>query len=171
MKIAVASDHGGFALKELVKKHLEQRNLEVLDLGTHSEESVDYPVYGRRCAEAVASGEADLGIVCCGTGIGISIAANKVKGIRCGLCTSVEMAHLTKQHNNANMIALGGRTTAPELALAIVDEWLDTDFEGGRHQRRVDMLDEMLVFSCVFSQERTCLTGKNESDNYEKPMR
>lgn len=113
MKIAVASDHGGFALKELVKKHLEQRNLEVLDLGTHSEESVDYPVYGRRCAEAVASGEADLGIVCCGTGIGISIAANKVKGIRCGLCTSVEMAHLTKQHNNANMIALGGRTTAP----------------------------------------------------------
>ena len=105
MKIAVASDHGGFALKEMVKKHLEQRNLEVLDLGTHSEESVDYPVYGRRCAEAVASGEADLGIVCCGTGIGISIAANKVKGIRCGLCTSVEMAHLTKQHNNANMIA------------------------------------------------------------------
>ena len=143
MKIAVASDHGGFALKELVKKHLEQRNLEVLDLGTHSKESVDYPVYGRRCAEAVASGEADLGVVCCGTGIGISIAANKVKGIRCGLCTSVEMAHLTKQHNNANMIALGGRTTAPELALAIVDEWLDTDFEGGRHQRRVDMLDEM----------------------------
>ena len=114
-----------------------------MDLGTHSEESVDYPVYGRRCAEAVASGEADLGIVCCGTGIGISIAANKVKGIRCGLCTSAEMAHLTKQHNNANMIALGGRTTAPELALAIVDEWLDTDFEGGRHQRRVDMLDEM----------------------------
>ena len=143
MKIAVASDHGGFALKELVKKHLEQRNLEVLDLGTHSEESVDYPVYGRRCAEAVASGEADLGIVCCGTGIGISIVANKVKGIRCGLCTSVEMAHLTKQHNNANMIALGGRKKAPELALAIVDEWLDTDFEGGRHQRRVDMLDEM----------------------------
>ena len=147
MKIAVASDHGGFALKELVKKHLEERGAEVLDLGTHSEESVDYPIYGKRCAEAVASGEADLGvvccIVCCGTGIGISIAANKVKGIRCGLCTSVEMAHLTKQHNNANMIALGGRTTSPALALAIVDEWLDTDFEGGRHQRRVDMLNEM----------------------------
>ena len=143
MKIAVASDHGGYLLKETVKKHLEDRGIEVLDLGTHSEESVDYPVYGRLCGETVANGEADLGVVCCGTGIGISIAANKVKGIRCGLCTSVEMAHLTKQHNNANILALGGRTTAPELALAIVDEGLDTEFEGGRHQRRVDMLNEM----------------------------
>ena len=143
MKIAVASDHGGYLLKETVKKHLEDRGIEVLDLGTHSEESVDYPVYGRLCGETVANGEADLGVVCCGTGIGISIAANKVKGIRCGLCTSVEMAHLTKQHNNANILALGGRMTAPELALAIVDEWLDTEFEGGRHQRRVDMLNEM----------------------------
>ena len=142
-KIAVASDHGGFALKETIKTHLIERGYEVSDLGTHSEESVDYPVYGKACAEAVASGEAELGVVCCGTGIGISIAANKVKGIRCGLCTSVEMAHLTKQHNNANMIALGGRTTEPELALAIVDEWLDTEFEGGRHQRRIDMLDAM----------------------------
>ena len=143
MKIAVASDHGGYLLKETVKKHLEDRGIEVLDLGTHSEESVDYPVYGKLCGETVANGEADLGVVCCGTGIGISIAANKAKGIRCGLCTSVEMAHLTKQHNNANILALGGRTTAPELALAIVDEWLDTEFEGGRHQRRVDMLNEM----------------------------
>ena len=143
MKIAVASDHGGYLLKETVKKNLEDWGIEVLDLGTHSEESVDYPVYGRLCGETVANGEADLGVVCCGTGIGISIAANKVKGIRCGLCTSVEMAHLTKQHNNANILALGGRTTAPELALAIVDEWLDTEFEGGRHQRRVDMLNEM----------------------------
>ena len=142
-KIAVASDHGGFALKETIKAHLIKRGYEVKDLGTHSEESVDYPVYGKACAEAVASGEAELGVVCCGTGIGISIAANKVKGIRCGLCTSVEMAHLTKQHNNANMIALGGRTTEPELAIAIVDEWLDTEFEGGRHQRRIDMLDAM----------------------------
>lgn len=143
MKIAVASDHGGYLLKETVKKHLEDRGIEVLDLGTHSEESVDYPVYGKLCGETVANGEADLGVVCCGTGIGISIAANKVKGIRCGLCTSVEMAHLTKQHNDANILALGGRTTAPELALAIVDEWLDTEFEGGRHQRRVNMLNEM----------------------------
>ena len=143
LKIAVASDHGGFALKEKVKEHLVQRGFEVDDLGTHSEESVDYPVYGKACGEAVASGKADLGVVVCGTGIGISIAANKVKGIRCGLCTSVEMAHLTKQHNNANILALGGRTTEPELALKIVDEWLDTEFEGGRHQRRVDMLDHM----------------------------
>ena len=143
MKIAVASDHGGFALKEKVKEHLIERGFDVEDLGTHSEESVDYPVYGKACGEAVASGKADLGVVVCGTGIGISIAANKVKGIRCGLSTSVEMAHLTKQHNNANILALGGRTTEPELALKIVDEWLDTEFEGGRHQRRVDMLDQM----------------------------
>ena len=143
MRIAVASDPGGHALKETIKKHLEDRGIEVLDLGTHSEESVDYPIYGKLCGETVASGKADLGVVCCGTGIGISIAANKVRGIRCGLCTSVEMAHLTKQHNNANIIALGGRTTSPELAIAIVDEWLDTEFEGGRHQRRVDMLNEM----------------------------
>ena len=143
MKIAVASDHGGFALKEKVKEHLMQRGFEVEDLGTNSEESVDYPAYGKACGEAVASGKADLGVVVCGTGIGISIAANKVKGVRCGLCTSVEMAHLTKQHNNANILALGGRTTEPDLALKIVDEWLDTEFGGGRHQRRVDMLDQM----------------------------
>ena len=144
MKLAIASDHGGFSLKEQIKMHLAEKDssIEIMDLGTHSEESVDYPIYGKACGEAVASGEADLGIVCCGTGIGISIAANKVKGVRCGLCTSVEMAHLTKQHNNANMIALGGRTTASELAFQIVDEWMDTEFEGGRHQRRVDMLDE-----------------------------
>ena len=143
MKVAVASDHGGFELKEIVKSHLGDRGYEVLDLGTDSSESVDYPKFGKLCAETVVSGKADIGVVCCGTGIGISIAANKVKGARCGLCTSVEMAHLTKQHNNANMIALGGRTTDPGLAIKIVDEWLDTEFEGGRHQRRVDMLDEM----------------------------
>ena len=143
MKIAVASDHGGFALKETVKKHLLERDIEVLDLGTDSEDSVDYPKYGQLCGQTVASGQADLGIVICGTGIGISIAANKVHKIRCGLCTSVEMARLTKQHNNANVLALGGRTTERELALEIVDTWLDTEFEGGRHQRRVDMLDSM----------------------------
>jgi len=143
MKIAVASDHGGFKLKEEVKAHLLERNFEVLDLGTDSEDSVDYPAFGRACGEAVVSGQADLGIVVCGTGIGISIAANKVKGVRCGLCTSVEMAQLTKQHNNANILALGGRTTETGLAMEIVDAWLDTEFEGGRHQRRVDMLDAM----------------------------
>lgn len=143
MKIALASDHGGFALKNIVKDHLIKRGFEVTDLGTHSEDSVDYPVYGKACGEAVTGGDADLGIVVCGTGIGISIAANKVKGVRCGLCTSVEMAKLTKQHNNANILALGGRTTPPDLALEITDAWLDTEFEGGRHERRTNMLDEM----------------------------
>lgn len=144
MIIAIASDHGGFKLKEEIRKFLATRSdVQVVDLGTNSEESVDYPVYGKACAEAVASGKADRGIVVCGTGIGISIAANKVKGIRCGLCTSVEMAELTRKHNDANMLALGGRTTEPDLALEITKTWLDTEFEGGRHKRRTDMLDAM----------------------------
>ena len=143
MIIAMANDHVGLALKKIVKEHLIERGYKVVDLGTHSEESVDYPIYGKACGEAVASGKADLGIVICGTGIGISIAANKVKGIRCGLCTSVEMAELTKKHNDANMLALGGRTTDAELSIKITDTWLDTEFEGGRHKRRTDMLDEM----------------------------
>ena len=143
MLIAIASDHGGFALKEEIKEFLRTRGVKFVDLGTNNEDSVDYPIYGKACAEAVASGKADRGIVCCGTGIGISIAANKVKGIRCGLCTSVEMAELTRKHNDANMLALGGRTTDTELALEITAKWLDTEFEGGRHKRRTDMLDEM----------------------------
>ena len=144
MIIAIASDHGGFALKKIIREFLaERKDVKVVDLGTSSEESVDYPIYGKACAEAVASGKADRGIVICGTGIGISIAANKVKGIRCGLCTSVEMAELTRKHNNANILALGGRTTEPDLALDIVKAFLDTEFEGGRHKRRTDMLDEM----------------------------
>ena len=143
MLIAIASDHGGFALKETIKEYLRERGDKIVDLGTTSEESVDYPIYGKACGEAVASGKAERGIVICGTGIGISIAANKVKGVRCGLCTSVEMAELTRQHNNANVLALGGRTTEPQLALNIVKTFLDTEFEGGRHKRRTDMLDEM----------------------------
>ena len=142
MKIAIATDHGGFALKEKVKEYLKGRDIQVLDLGTDSEESVDYPQYGKACGEAVACGEADRGIVVCGTGIGISIAANKVKGIRCALCTDVHMAEMTRKHNDANMLAMGGRTTDTETALAITAAWLDTEFEGGRHQRRVDMLNE-----------------------------
>ncbi len=143
MIIAVASDHGGYELKKAVKEHLVGRGIKVVDLGTSNTDSVDYPIYGKACAEAVASGKAELGMVFCGTGIGISIAANKVKGIRCGLVTSVEMATLTKQHNNANMLAMGGRTTSVDLAIQMTDAWLDTEYEGGRHQRRVDMLDEM----------------------------
>ena len=143
MLIAIASDHGGFALKETIKEYLRERGDKIVDLGTTSEESVDYPIYGKACGEAVASGKAERGIVICGTGIGISIAANKVKGVRCGLCTSVEMAELTRRHNNANVLALGGRTTEPQLALELVKTFLDTEFEGGRHKRRTDMLDEM----------------------------
>ena len=143
MIIAIAGDHGGFVLKTALCKHLKKRGFEVLDLGTDSQESVDYPQFGKVCAEAVAGGEADRGIVVCGTGIGISIAANKVRGIRCSLCTSVEMAELARKHNDANMLALGGRTTSEEDAVKITDVWLDTEFEAGRHLRRVEMLNSM----------------------------
>lgn len=142
MKIAVASDHGGYRLKEYLKNYLKEAGEEVIDLGTDSEESVDYPVYGKACAQAVVSGKADRGIVCCGTGIGISIAANKVKGARCALCTDSHMAEMSRKHNDANMLALGGRTTSEEKAREITKVWLKTDFEGGRHQRRVNMLDK-----------------------------
>ena len=144
MKLAIASDHGGFELKEAIKKHLiEDRKIEVLDLGTHSTESVDYPDYGHACGKAVASGEADCGIVCCGTGIGISISANKIKGIRCALVTCDFSAEMTKRHNNANMIAFGGRTTSEEDAIRWTDLWLDSPFDGGRHQRRIDKIEEI----------------------------
>ncbi len=141
MKIALAADHGGYELKEIVKKHLEQKGMELLDLGCFVGDSVDYPNYGKACGEAVVNGDADTGIVFCGTGIGISIAANKVKGVRCALCTSLFMAEMARKHNNANVLALGGRILAPELAMDIVDVYLTTEFEGGRHQRRVDLID------------------------------
>lgn len=143
MIIAIASDHGGYSLKEAIKEYLRERDVRVVDLGTNSEESVDYPEFGKACAEAVAAGKADRGIVCCGTGIGISIAANKVKGIRCALCTDIHMAEMSRKHNDSNVLALGGRTTEEKKALEITAAWLDTEFEGGRHQRRVDMLDNM----------------------------
>ena len=120
IRIAIASDHGGYELKEMIAGFLEALDYSVVDLGTYSTESVDYPEYGKKCAEAVINGDADRGIVVCGTGIGISIAANKVKGIRCALCTSVEMAELSRRHNDANMLALGGRTTEVTLAMDIV---------------------------------------------------
>ena len=143
MKIALAADHGGFEMKEQIKKYLSDKCIEVLDLGTNSAESVDYPNYGKACGEAVMAGKADLGIVFCGTGIGISIAANKVKGIRCALATSPLMAELSKKHNNANILAIGGRILSYCEATAIIDTWLASEFEGGRHQRRIDMLDQM----------------------------
>jgi ribose 5-phosphate isomerase B len=144
MKIAIASDHGGYELKEYLKGHLAKRGVEVLDLGTDSEESADYPVFGRACGEAVVSGRADRGVVCCGTGIGISIAANKVRGVRCAVCANAFMAEMCARHNDANVIALGGRVLGKEEAAEFVDLWLDTPFEGGgRHQRRVDALNDM----------------------------
>lgn len=143
MKIALAADHGGYKLKERVKAYLEEKGYDLIDLGCCTEDSVDYPLFGKACGEAVMAGEADKGIVFCGTGIGISIAANKVKGIRCGLCTSVVMAEMTRKHNDANILALGGRLTDKETAFEIVDTFLNTEFEGGRHQRRVDLLNEM----------------------------
>lgn len=143
MKIALACDHAGYEMKMVIKEKLESEGYEILDLGTDSTESVDYPIYGKAIGEAVAQGKAEKGIAVCGTGIGISIAANKVKGIRCALCTSVEMARLAKEHNNANILAMGGRTTSKELAFQMIDEWFNAEFLGGKHQRRISMLDEM----------------------------
>ena len=141
--IAIGSDHAGFDLKQEVMRHLTERGLEYRDYGTESKESCDYPVFGERVAKAVASGEAERGIVICGSGIGISIAANKVKGIRCALCTNDYEAELSRRHNNANILAMGGRIIGPDLAKKIVDVYLDTPFDGGRHARRVALLDNM----------------------------
>ncbi len=141
IKVALACDHGGYELKETIAGFLLGMGCDVFDLGTNSAESVDYPEYGKRCAMAVVHGDADCGIVVCGSGIGISMAANKVKGARCALCTSQEMAELARKHNDANMLALGGRLLATEDALGIVNKFLITEFEGGRHQKRVDILN------------------------------
>ena len=141
--IGIGSDHGGFALKEAIKKHLEERGLEYQDFGTYSSASCDYPVYGRAVAKAVAAGECELGILICGTGIGISIAANKVPGIRAALCSDCFSAEATRQHNNANILALGARVLGEGLALKIVDTFLDTPFSNDeRHVRRISMIEE-----------------------------
>ena len=141
--IGIGSDHGGFALKEAIKKHLEERGLEYKDYGTYSDASCDYPVYGRAVAKAVAAGECDLGILICGTGIGISITANKVPGVRAALCSDCFSAEATRQHNNANILALGARVLGEGLALKIVDTFLDTPFSNDeRHIRRISMIEE-----------------------------
>jgi len=140
MKISLGCDHGGYELKEIIKKHLESKEFEIIDVGTYSLDSVDYPDYGSKAAELVAKKEVDKGIVICTTGIGISIAANKVKGIRCALCTNAYMAKMTRLHNDANMLALGAGIVGKNLALDIVDTWLDTEFEGGRHIKRVEKI-------------------------------
>ena len=142
MKIAIGCDHAGYPLKVAVTDKLLKEGFEVVDFGTDSVESVDYPSYGKAVGKAVADGEAEKGIVICGSGIGISIAANKVKGVRCALCTSVEMAEMSRRHNDANVLAMGARMIEQDLAFKIVDKWLETDFEGGKHLRRINMLDE-----------------------------
>lgn len=142
MKIALGADHGGFELKELIKEHLLQKEHEILDCGTDSGESVDYPEFGFKVGKAVIKNKVDLGIVVCGTGIGISIAANKVKGIRAALCTDSYMARMAREHNNANILALGARVIGPGVALDIVDTFLSTSFAGLRHTRRVEQITE-----------------------------
>ena len=141
--IALGCDHGGYELKQEIIKYLKDHELDYKDFGTYSTESCDYPDYAQAVAKAILSGECQRGILICGTGIGISIAANKVKGVRCALCTSVQMAEMTRKHNDANILAMGGRITDTEAAKNITQAWLDTEFEGGRHQRRVDMLNNM----------------------------
>ena len=141
MKIAIGSDHAGFLYKEKIRMLLKELGHDVTDFGTHSEEPVDYPLFIRPVAEAVARGECERGIVLGGSGNGEAIAANRVKGVRCALCWNVETARLGRQHNNANVISIGQRMVSEETALAIVRTWLDTPFEGGRHQRRIELID------------------------------
>ena len=135
--IAIGCDHGGLELKNHIVKYLQDKGLELKDFGVHTEDSVDYPDCARPVCEAIQSGECEKGILLCGTGIGISIAANKFKGIRSALCGNVFSAKMTKVHNDANIICLGGRVTGRELAFMIVDAWLDAEFEGGRHSNRI----------------------------------
>lgn len=141
MKIALGCDHGGFLLKEEVKKHLSDRGLEFEDFGCYSTESCDYPDMAERPCAAVLDGSCDFALLFCGTGIGISIAANKVAGIRCAHCTDPLSAEMTRRHNDANVLALGAGITGPNLAKRMVEVFLNTEFEGGRHARRVAQLD------------------------------
>lgn len=143
MKLALGSDHGGFALKHEVIAHLKQRGIEFVDYGCNDETSCDYPDFAKVVAEAVVNGECDRGLLFCGTGIGISMAANKVDGIRAAVCSDTFSARMTRMHNDANILCMGGRVVGAGLAIDMVDLFIDTEFEGGRHQRRVDKIAEM----------------------------
>ncbi len=143
MKIALGADHGGYLLKETIKKHLEKQGYETIDYGTNSAESVDYPDYAEKAARGILVGEAERGILVCGTGIGICIAANKVRGIRCATVSDVFSAKKCREHNNCQIIALGERTIGAGLALELVDAFLAAEFEGDRHQRRVDKINSI----------------------------
>ncbi len=140
MKIAIGNDHVAVEMKNHIKRYLEEKGHEVINFGTDSSERCDYPVYGKKVADAVVSGECERGILICGTGIGISLAANKVHGIRAAVCSEAYSARLTRQHNDANIIAFGARVVGEATAEMIVDEFINTEYEGGRHQRRIDML-------------------------------
>ena len=140
MKIVIGSDHGGIHLKEVLKQHLAERGLEVSDAGTYTEESCDYPDIALKVCQEITAGKAERGILVCGTGIGMSMAANKVKGIRAALCGDVFSAAMSREHNNANVICLGERVLGAGLAARILDAWLDTEFAGGRHERRVNKI-------------------------------
>ena len=143
MKLAIGNDHVAVDMKNEIKKYLEDKGIEVIDVGTNSTQSCHYPVYGYKVGKMVASNEVDGGVLICGTGVGISLAANKVKGIRACVCSDPYTAKLSKQHNNTNIIAFGARVIGIETAKMIVDEWLNAKFEGGRHQTRVDMIMEI----------------------------
>lgn len=143
--IAIGCDHGGFELKTHIMNHLKETGVEFEDFGCYDENSVDYPDIAEKVGKAVASGEYENGILICGTGIGISIAANKIKGVRAALCGDVYSAKMTKQHNNANIICMGGRVIGRELACMIVDTWLGEEFLGGRHEKRIDKIHNLEI--------------------------
>lgn len=144
MKIGIANDHAGVEYKNLISKYIKEKyGYEVINYGTDSIESCDYPIYGEKLANAVVKKEVDKGIAICGTGVGISLSANKVKGIRCVVCSEVYSASLSRKHNDTNMLAFGARVVSIEKAKEIVDAWLTSEFEGGRHQRRVDLISDI----------------------------
>jgi ribose 5-phosphate isomerase B len=142
VRVVLGADHGGYELKEAIRAHLEAQGFEIQDLGTHSSDSVDYPKYGFAVGNSIIKGEADLGIAICGTGQGISMAANKIRGVRAALCTETFSARMAREHNNANVLTLGGRVIGVGLALDIVDIFLKTEFAGGRHARRVNLMSD-----------------------------
>lgn len=141
--IAIGSDHGGYKLKEVIIKHLKASGVEYKDYGCFSEESVDYPVFAAKVSHDVADGSAEKGIIVCTTGLGVSMVANKVKGVRAAVCTNVHLAEMTRRHNDANVLCLGGAVVTEDEGIAIVDKFLSTSFEGGKHKRRVDMMKQV----------------------------
>ena len=143
MKIIIGSDHGGFELKEIIREYILKKGIEVQDVGVFSADSVDYPDYAKKVGDEVKSGQGNFGILICGTGIGMSIAANKIKGIRCALCNDVYTAKMARGHNDANVLAIGGRVVGKGVALMIIDTFLNSNFEGGRHNTRISKIQGM----------------------------